>query len=89
MWNIITSAKLARGNDEIPIKSEVSDVAKLKVMFEKARPDVEEPRLNTLLGNAIVDKNTFLVTNKVNALVARFSIVQLNQVIPTLKTSAS
>ncbi|MGB7268509.1 MAG: hypothetical protein WBC90_03180, partial [Albidovulum sp.] len=84
--NFIVPAKLTRCDDEILAKGEVSAVAKLEMVFEKTGPDVEEARLDPMLRHTVRDENAFLAVDKIDALVARFAIVQLDQVIPTLKT---
>ena len=85
-WHLVKSAQLTRRDDEILAKGEVSAVAKLEMMFEKARPDIEESRLDAVFGHTVRDENALVAVDKIDALVARFAIVQLDQVIPTLKT---
>jgi len=75
------SAELASGNDEIPVKREISAGAKLELMFEQTGPEVEQSRLQTSLGHAVGNKDAVLASDKVNALIAWFAIVQLDQVI--------
>ena len=86
LWHFVKPTDITRGDDEIFAKGEVSAVAKFEMVFEEARPDVEEPRLDPVFRDTVRDENAFPAIDKVDALVARFAIVQLDQVIPTLKT---